>query len=105
MSNIISFDEERLSDSPFVERIWHSHSEHPGPFISIAHGRWEFVVATQRGRLTAYIRGPESRATPAECPPDSEWIGLVFKPGTLMPHHPPGELADGVAELVGHLLV
>jgi hypothetical protein len=95
MHTVISFDEERPSSSHFIERIWRSHSEQPGSFISIAHARWEFVVAKRHGRLTAYIRGPETRATTAECPPESEWIGIIFRPGTLMRNMPPGSLVDG----------
>jgi hypothetical protein len=36
------FLEERLSDSPFVERIWGAHSERGGAFLSIAAAisRW-----------------------------------------------------------------
>ncbi len=38
---MIIFDEERPSDSPFVERIWCCHSEGAGPFLSIAESRCE----------------------------------------------------------------
>src|SRR4051794_31128614 len=34
---MITIDEERASDSPFVERIWRSHSEGVNPFLSIVH--------------------------------------------------------------------
>jgi hypothetical protein len=33
---MIIIDEERASDSPFVERVWRSHSEGVNPFLSIA---------------------------------------------------------------------
>jgi hypothetical protein len=38
------FDEDRPSDSPFVERIWRAHSEGASPFLSIAENRSELVV-------------------------------------------------------------
>lgn len=37
---MITIDEERPSDSPFVERIWHSYSEGTAPFLSIAVSRY-----------------------------------------------------------------
>jgi len=50
----IIFDD-RLSDSPLVERIWHSHSERAGPFHSVAASNWEMVVTRHEGKnsLTA----------------------------------------------------
>jgi hypothetical protein len=42
---MIIIDEERASDSPFVERIWRSHSEGERAFLSIAVNHCEFVVS------------------------------------------------------------
>ena len=38
---MIIFDEDRPSDSPFVERVWRCHSEGAAPFLSIAASRCE----------------------------------------------------------------
>ncbi|HLV97426.1 MAG TPA: helix-turn-helix domain-containing protein [Ktedonobacterales bacterium] len=93
---MIIFDEERLSDSPFVERIWRSHSEGADSFISIAESRWEMVVTRLQGKTTLIVRGPETRATfLGDCPAEGEWLGIRFKPGTVMPHLPASKLVDG----------
>ena len=42
---MIIFDEDRPSDSPYVERIWRSHSEGADPFLSIATSRCELVLS------------------------------------------------------------
>ncbi len=42
---MIIFDEDRPSDSPFVERVWRCHSEGAAPFLSIAASRCELVVS------------------------------------------------------------
>jgi len=76
---------ERPSDSPFVERIWHNHTEREGTFTSMAETHWEMVVTRHQGKMTMTVRGPETQATPAYCPPDAEFFGIMFKPGTLMP--------------------
>src|SRR5919109_3889893 len=57
--------DERPSDSIFVERIWRSHSEHAGHFLSMADSHWGMVVTKHRGRTILTVRGPETRATPA----------------------------------------
>jgi AraC-like DNA-binding protein len=80
--------EERFSDSPFVERVWHSRSEDGGEFISSAASNWEIVVTKYQDRTTLTVRGPETRATPAFCPPDAEFFGIVFKAGSFMPLFP-----------------
>lgn len=92
---MIIFDEERLSDSPFVERIWRCHSESTGSFLSVAESRWEMVVTRLRGKITLTVRGPETRATSMYCPAEGEWLGIRFKLDTLMPHLPASSLVDG----------
>jgi AraC-like DNA-binding protein len=91
---IFRFDE-RPSDSPFVERIWRSHSERDGSFSSMAESRWEMVVTRRRGEAFLTVRGPETRATSLDCPADGDWLGIRFKLGTIMPHLPASGLVDG----------
>lgn len=89
-------DDERLSDSPFVERVWRAHSEGIDPFISIAQSHWQIVVTTYDGKMSLTVRGPETRATPfGNCPPDREWFGILFQLGTFLPHLPARNLVDG----------
>src|SRR5579884_3480052 len=97
---MIIFDEERLSDSPFVERVWCSHSEGPDPFLSIAESRCELVVTKICGKMTLTIRGPETRATSfGNCPSDGEWLGIRLKPGTYLSHLPTTSLVDATVTL------
>jgi catechol 2,3-dioxygenase-like lactoylglutathione lyase family enzyme len=86
--------EDRLSDSPFVERIWRSHSERAGEFLSVAAPHWEMAVTRHRGQTFLTVRGPETRATTADCPADGEWLGIRFKLGTFWPQFPPATLRD-----------
>ncbi|HEX6480036.1 MAG TPA: helix-turn-helix domain-containing protein [Ktedonobacteraceae bacterium] len=92
---MIIFDEERPSDSPFVERIWRSHSEGTAPFLSIAVSRCELVVTKLHGQITMTVRGPETKATPlGDSPSDGEWFGILLKLGTFLPHLPASGLTD-----------
>lgn len=86
--------EDRPSDSPFVDRVWRSHSERGDMFSSIASCTWEMVVSKVEGKTSMIIRGPETRATDFECPPEGEWFGVRFKLGTYMPLFLPGDLRD-----------
>jgi len=88
-----SFDE-RPSDSPFVEKVWWAQSERSGSFISTAASHWEMVITTYQGKTTLTVRGPETKATPADCPADAEFFGIVFKLGAFMPHLPARNLLD-----------
>ena len=86
--------DERPSDSPFVERIWHSQSEQAGSFTSMAESHWSIVVTRYRGRATLTVRGPETRATPADNRADAEFFGIQFKPGAFMPDLPAKMIMD-----------
>ena len=86
--------EDRPSDSPVVERVWRCHSERAGTFHSMAASHWEMVVSRHAGQTFFTVRGPETRATTADCPADGEWISIRFKLGTFMPILRAGDLRD-----------
>jgi AraC-like DNA-binding protein len=97
---MIIFDAERASDSPFVERVWRSHSEGAHPFLSIAVNHCDLVVSRLRGKVTMTLRGPETKATPmGDAPADGEWFGILLKPGTTLAHLPPSQLVDAGIDL------
>ena len=86
--------EDRLSDSPIVERVWRSRSERGGHFVSIAATNFEIAVTRVGGRTSLTLRGPETKATMIECPPEGEWLGIRFRLGTFMPSLMPEGLRD-----------
>src|SRR5436305_981830 len=97
---MIIIDEERVSDSPFVERIWCSHSEGERAFLSIAVNHCELVVSRLQGKVTMTLRGPETKATPmGNAPAEGEWVGILLKLGTFLPHLPTSRLVDGGVDL------
>jgi AraC-like DNA-binding protein len=83
-----------LSDSPFVERVWRSHSERAGAFHSVAASNWEMVVTRHEGKTSLTVRGPETKWSTAHCPAEGEWVGIRFKLGTFMPILPAGHVRD-----------
>lgn len=55
---------------------------------------WVMVVTRHEGRVFLTVRGPETKATTAECPAEGEWVGIHFKVGTFMPLLPNGCIRD-----------
>jgi AraC-like DNA-binding protein len=86
--------EQRLSESPFVQRVWRSTSNEAGAFTSVANSQWGMVISHVEGKTTFTVRGPETKATAAYCPPDAEFIGIQFKAGAVMPILPAQRLMD-----------
>lgn len=92
--------EERLSDSPFVERLWRAQSERTGSFLSVAASHWEIVVSQYQGQTAVTVRGPETRVTPLDVTlVGAEFFGIIFKLGTVMPYLPASALVDGDVDL------
>jgi hypothetical protein len=75
-------------------------TEGSAPFLSIAASRCELVVSRLQGKVTMTVRGPETRATPlGDCPGDGEWLGILLKLGTFLPHLPTRTLVDAEVNL------
>lgn len=84
--------EDRLSDSPYIERVWRSYSEYDGMFTSIAANEYDLVIEKLQGKIRMVLHGPEREATSAYCPPEGEWVGVILKFGVYMPNFPASNL-------------
>jgi AraC-like DNA-binding protein len=82
---VVYESEQRASPADFVSQIWRSRSVQGGAFTSVATSTMELVFSKIAGRRTVHLRGPESRPTQADCPPDGEWLGVQLRPGTFLP--------------------
>ena len=89
----LRFDD-RPSDSPYIERVWRGFSSGGGPFVSVAAGHLELVVTRVADFTMVTLRGPETRATTINCPPDGEWAAIRFRPGVHLPSLPTHLLLD-----------
>jgi AraC-like DNA-binding protein len=92
--NTFIFFEDRLSESPVIERVWRCRSERGGKFISVAASHFEMALTRLRGKAFLTLRGPETKATVVDCPAEGEWLCIRFKLGTFMPGLMPGSLRD-----------
>ncbi|WP_188192135.1 AraC family transcriptional regulator [Nonomuraea sp. SYSU D8015] len=91
--------ESRPSDSPYIERVWRSSSSDVNQMMSIATTCCELVFWEHRGRFSAAVQGPETRAAHAPVPEDATFFGIDFALGTSMPHLPIDRLVDGSVEI------
>ncbi|MBX3064557.1 MAG: AraC family transcriptional regulator [Anaerolineae bacterium] len=80
--------EERPSDSPFVQTIWHTVAESDGCDIVSADGSWDIIVAKQEGQTRLYVWGAMTRAMHVPHCQGDEHLGIRFKPGTYLPSLP-----------------
>ncbi len=90
---LIEFDH-RESDSPYVERVWRSRSRQGGFFLSMAESSIEIVFTRLPGFSAVTLRGPVSRGSLVECPPNGEWLAIRFRLGAYLPHIPTATLID-----------
>jgi hypothetical protein len=86
--------EDRVSELPSVERVWTAHSERADEFLSVAAANCELVVSRYRDQTFLTVRGPETRMTTIDCPPEGEWLGIRFMLGTFLPQFPLTSLSD-----------
>ncbi|WP_433291714.1 helix-turn-helix domain-containing protein [Pseudonocardia sp. CA-142604] len=86
--------EDRPSDSLYISRVWRGRSSGVERMTSVATSNWELVVWQQHGRVHVGVRGPETAASVADVPDESESFGITFSHGTSMPHLPAARLVD-----------
>jgi AraC-like DNA-binding protein len=80
--------EERLSDSPFVQTVWHTQAYADGVDVVAADGSWDMIVLKQNGKLSLTVWGAMTMARPVPHAEGSEYLGIRFKLGTLMTYVP-----------------
>lgn len=93
---LIHFDQDRVSDSPFIERVWTCHTERAGTFLSVASCHWELVITRLQGQSIVTLRGPETQPWHVPCPADGEWLAIRFRAGTFMPQLPVQRLINNL---------
>ncbi len=86
--------EDRLSDSPFVETVWHTWTERNGCYMASADGNWDLLISRQDTTANVLLCGPTTKATPVHYGEGVECIGIRFKLGTFMPHLPTNHLLN-----------
>jgi hypothetical protein len=91
--------EHRDADTEVVDRVWRSRSDVEQTMTSAARTCWHLIVWRESGTLLAGLRGPETKATTAPVPRETEFLGVRFALGTVLRPIPVGTIVDGFAPL------
>ncbi|MGW5063729.1 helix-turn-helix domain-containing protein [Streptomyces sp. NPDC004096] len=83
------------TDATVVDRVWRTRSDAEDTMTSAARTCCQLILSWTQGRLLAGLRGPETRASSAPVPPDTEFLGVRFALGTVLRPHPPASIIDG----------
>jgi AraC-like DNA-binding protein len=80
--------EERLSDSPYIQTIWHTQAHRDGFETVIADVSWDMIIERQDGKTKLTVWGPMTKAVPVPHSEGAEHVGIRFKLGTYIPYFP-----------------
>lgn len=85
---------ERLSDSPYVERIFHVTTLRADWPIRPAETHWHLVLARREGQCLPLVVGPWRASGAVHIPDGADILYIKFRLGTFMPHLPTNAIAD-----------
>jgi hypothetical protein len=92
--------EHRGTGTSLADRVWRTRSDGPDVMTSAARTCSHLILTRTRGRLLASLRGPETRATTAAVPPDTEFLGIRLAFGVVLRPHPASSTVDESVPLV-----
>lgn len=91
--------EQRLSDSPYIERVMHGYSLAVGSSIRPAETNWHMVFVREQGNIHPLMVGPWRSAGVATWQAGGEILWVKFKLGVFMPHLSFDQLLDNELRL------
>src|SRR5262245_34538784 len=80
--------EERLSDSPYVEKIGRFRGGSGQAHVCGADFHWTMLLVKRNGKTCLTVWGPETKSAVMTYPADVEFLFIHFKLGSFMPHLP-----------------
>lgn len=91
--------EERLSDSPYVEKVTHGWTAGEGSTVRPAEVSWHMVLAKHSGGTQLMVVGPLGSSGLVHWGGGAEILWIKFKLGTFMPHLPGRDILDSETPL------
>jgi AraC-like DNA-binding protein len=93
--------EGRLSDSPYIEKVWFGRVVADYSPVCPADVRWNLLFAKHDGKFQVSAEGATTQFVPKNQSEGSEFLVIKFKLGTFMPYLPAENLLNGDAILPG----
>jgi hypothetical protein len=90
---VIAFHD-RSSESPDIERVWRAYSDTVDRMTSIATAHWTLVAWRAEREWRVAVQGPETGATTAPVPPETEFVGIRLSLGTALERLPTDRLVN-----------
>jgi hypothetical protein len=88
------FMEGRLSDSPYIQGIWHGYTVGEYTPVCPAAIEWDLLFQRKNGKVRVSFEGPLTRAKFKFETDDTEFCVIRFKAGTYLPYLPIREYLD-----------
>jgi hypothetical protein len=85
---MIAEERERLSDSPFIEKIETGITAIDGSTIRPAENHWHMVFVRFMGKVHSYVVGPLTTSGVVDFTAGAEVLWIKFRLGSYMPHFP-----------------
>ncbi len=86
--------QERLSDSPYVERIGQFRAEQAEARRCPANILWNMLLVKYKGKTSLSVWGPETIVGDMHYPEGAEFLFIAFRLGAFMPRLPVSKLVD-----------
>ena len=86
--------EERLSDSPYVEKIGRIRADTDYSSLCPADVHWNMLLVKYQGKTSLSVWGPMTKAADMAHVEGAEFLFITFKLGTFIPHLPAKSLLD-----------
>lgn len=91
--------EERLSDSPYVEKVTRGWTLEEGSTIRPAEVSWHMILTRHSGGTQFMLVGPLETSGVVAWGGEAEMLWIKFKLGTFMPHLPTREILESERSL------
>jgi len=88
------FIERRLSDSPYIQGIWHGYTVGIYTPVCPAAAEWDLLLQRKNGKVRVLFEGPLTRAKPKLETENTEFCVIRFKAGTFLPVLPIRKFLD-----------
>jgi len=91
--------EERLSDSPFVEKVTRGWTTGEGSTIRPAEVSWHMILTSHSGGTQFMLVGPLETSGVVSWGGEAEMLWIKFKLGVFMPHLPTRDILESEKSL------
>jgi hypothetical protein len=91
---ITTIFEGRISDSPYIDTVWHGQAGSNYFAICPAAPHWNLLFLKHQGKVKVTVEGPLAQSISKTQPEGMEFLVIRFKLGVYMPHLPVTSLVN-----------